>query len=134
VAALDEFADGFLRLPRPAAGSPRHDDPSAGFLPTSAGGRLVAGLLSAALLPLAAGFLFALAVGPAGNNPGWWLARAALWEFCLALLAVCGCGLAWAVAAPGWLPPLAWRYGRRLSLLLVVPYLVIGGWAVWPLG
>ena len=125
----DDFADDFLRLPRrDAVGQPA----PGGFLPSTAGGRLAAGLLSAMLLPLAAAAVFALPAEPPGRNPGWWAALAALDGLFAAVLGLCGCGLAWAVATPRWVGPLAWRCRRRLGVLVVAFYLAVGVWAAWP--
>ena len=88
-------------------------------------GRLLAGLLSIALLPLAVVFLLALTVGPAGNNWLWWIARIALWDLCAALTIVCVCGVIWSLFMPAWLPTFVERYARRLSLLLLAPFIVL---------
>jgi hypothetical protein len=103
------------------------------FLPTSAAGRVVAGLLSAALLVPAAAGLYGLTLLPAARTATQWVVLAACGEFLGGLAVVSGCGLVWAVAAPGWLPPLAWRYGRRLSLVVSASYLFFCGWALWHL-
>ena len=103
------------------------------LLPHSLAGRLALGLLSAIYIPPSGLFLFALTFGrPALRSWGDWLARVALWEFFAALLGVSVCGLIWAVAAPRWLPPLAYRCARHLCLTALIPFLILAGMLLWP--
>lgn len=102
------------------------------LLPSTIPGRLMLGCLSALFILLSAIFLFPLTFGGQNLTLGRWLVRVALWEFFAALLAASFCGLAWAVATPNWLPPIAERWARRLSLFALIPFLVVFGWLVWP--
>ncbi len=106
----------------------------ANFLPRSVGGRVVLGLLSAPAIPFAGVFLYALAVGPGGATPAGRVVRLAMGDLFATLLAVGCCGLVWAVAAPPWLAGPAWRYGRRLTLLALVPFAILVWILVWPAG
>lgn len=90
------------------------------LLPTSIGGRIVLGLLSAMLIPFAGGFLFIL-VGPRPIDLAGYALQIVLVEFFTSLLVISGIGLAWAVAKPPWLVPLAERAAGRMVLCLFIP-------------
>jgi len=115
--------------------NPNPTGPPEDFLPRSLLGRCLLGMFSAPFVPFSAVFLYAFTLGrrPVLNlNWGEWLVRIAMSEFFGALLAVSICGLIWAVAAPDWLPALAFRYGRRLGVLALVPFLILAGLLIWP--
>jgi hypothetical protein len=65
-------------------------------------------------------------------NWGEWLAHIAMMEFFVALFAASLCGLIWAVAAPAWLPTLAFQYAKRLAMLALIPLLALAALVVWP--
>jgi hypothetical protein len=102
------------------------------FLPTSAAGRSVLMVLSGGAVAFAGLFLYALVVGPVGQTWGEWLVRIGLGEFFAALFATGCVGLAWSVAAPSWLPPVAWRVGRWMAVCLLIPWAILLGLVVWP--
>ncbi len=86
-------------------------------------------MLSAPFIPFSAVFLYALMRGPRGIKWSEWLIRVALGEFFTALFVVSTLGLIWAIAMPGWLPQLAFRFARRLMLLALLPLLILA--AMW---
>jgi hypothetical protein len=36
------------------------------------------------------------------------------------------------MAAPGWLPTLAFRYAKRLAVLASIPFLILAALMIWP--
>ncbi len=102
------------------------------FLPRSLVGRAVLLILSVIAIPFSGVFLFLLMVGTGDGTWGIWLLRIASGEFFAALFATGWVGLLWAVATPHWLPTLAERVGRRMSLCLLIPWVLMLGFALWP--
>lgn len=116
---------------KPASGETVQSAPP-GFLPTTLGGRLAVGLLSAAILPPAAVVAFLLPPDPLGENLGAFAFQVAFRGLMSAVVTLSVCGLVWAAFKPRWAGVLAWGSRRRLGLLLLVFYLAAGAWFAWP--